>query len=78
MTLHTTHQLLLTQFWIFIGPKFFFGEKFVQEGPRTLPFKLGPNRASNSWDIADIEFSGGWVGGGGGGGVKSFFRKTQT
>ena len=50
-----------------------------QDGPRNLPLKFSQNRASNSWDIADIEFSGGWVvGGGGGGGVKSFSCKTQT
>ena len=37
--------------------------KSIQYGPRNLPFKFGQNRASNSWDIADIEFS--VVGGGG-------------
>ena len=29
----------------------------VLEVPRNLPLKFGQNRASNSWDIADIEFS---------------------
>ena len=38
--------------------------KSVQKGPRNLPLKFGQNRASNSLDIADIEFCG-WVGGGG-------------
>ena len=34
----------------------------VQYGPRNLPFKFGQSRASNSWDIADIEFLvGRWV-----------------
>ena len=31
----------------------------VLEDPRSLQFKFGQNRASNSWDIADFEFSGG-------------------
>ena len=44
----------------------------VKDGPRNLCLKFGQNRVSNSWDIADIEFSVG----GGGGGVKSFSRKT--
>ena len=38
--------------------------KSIQYGPRNLPFKFGQNRASNSWDIAGIEFvvvGGGWV-----------------
>ena len=39
-----------------------------------LPLKFGPNRASNSWDIADIEFSVVGGGGGVGGGVQSHFR----
>ena len=48
----------------------------VLDGPRNLPLKFGQNRASKSWDIADIEFV---VGGGGGGGcAKSFSGKTQT
>ena len=38
--------------------------KSVQYGPRNLPFKFGQNWASNSGDIADIEFA--VVGGGGG------------
>ena len=53
----------------------------VQDSPMNLCLKFGQNRVSNSWDIADVEFSvGGWwvVGGGGGGGVKSFSCKTQT
>ena len=37
----------------------------VQSGPRNLLLKFGPNRVSNSWDIADIEFA--VVDGGGGG-----------
>ena len=28
----------------------------VQDGSKTLLLKFGHNRASNSWDIADIEF----------------------
>ena len=28
----------------------------VKEGPRNLPLKFGQNRASNSWDIVNIEF----------------------
>ena len=40
--------------------------ELFQEGPRNLPLKFGPNRASNSCDIADIEFRGGGGGGGGG------------
>ena len=36
----------------------------VRDGHRNLCLKFGQNRASNSWDIADIEFP---VGGGGGG-----------
>ena len=48
----------------------------VKDCPRNLRLKFGQNRASNSWDIVDIEFA---VGGGGGGGcAKSFLRKTQT
>ena len=43
----------------------------VQKGPMNLPLKFGQNRASNSWDIADIEFT---VVGGGGGGVPSHFH----
>ena len=39
--------------------------------------KFGQNRVSNSWDIADVEFSVVVVVLGGGG-VKSFLRKTQT
>ena len=35
--------------------------KSVQNGPRNLPLKFGSNRASNSWDITDMEFV--WVGG---------------
>ena len=31
----------------------------VKDGPKNLPLKFGQNRASNSWDIAYIEFSGG-------------------
>ena len=42
-----------------------------------LPLKFGQNRASDSCDIADIEFRVVVVGGGGGG-VKSFSCKTQT
>ena len=51
----------------------FFG---ALQTPRNLPLKFCQNQASNSWDIANIEFVGG--GGGGGGGVKSFSGKTQT
>ena len=43
------------------------------EDPRNLTFKFGQNRASNSWDIAEIEFVWVVVGagdGGGGGGLK--------
>ena len=29
----------------------------VQDGPRNLPLKFGPNRATNSWDI----YCSGWV-----------------
>ena len=49
----------------------------VQDGPNNIYLKFGQNGASNSWDIADIEFP---VGGGGWwvGGVKSFSCKTQT
>ena len=51
--------------------------KFVQYGPRILPLNFGQNRASNSCDIADIEFA--VVGGGGGWWcAKSFSCKTQT
>ena len=32
----------------------------VQDGPRNLRLKFCQNRFSNSWDITDIEFSGGW------------------
>ena len=28
----------------------------VKDGPRNQTLKFGQNRASNSWDIADIEF----------------------
>ena len=42
----------------------------VQYGPRNLPFKFGQNQASNSRDIADIEFTVVV----GGGGVPSHFR----
>ena len=45
----------------------------VKDGPRSLPLKFGQNRVSNSWDIADVEFTVVV-----GGGVKSFLRKTQT
>ena len=48
----------------------------VHEGPRNLHLKFGQIRASNSWDIADIEFSVVVVVGGGG--VKSFSCKIQT
>ena len=44
-----------------------------QEGPRNLSLKFGQNRASNSWDIGDMEFSVVV-----GGGVKSFSCITQT
>ena len=51
----------------------------VKDGPRNLRLKFGQNRVSNSWDIADVEFTVVVVvGGGGGGGVKSFSCKTQT
>ena len=33
--------------------------KSVQDGPRNLPLKFGPNWATNSWDI----YCSGWVGG---------------
>ena len=53
----------------------------VLDIPRNLPLKFGENRASNSWDIADIEFRVVVVvvvvvvvGGG----VKSSSCKTQT
>ena len=36
----------------------------VQDSPRNLYLKFGQNRASNSWNIMDIEFL--WGGGGGG------------
>ena len=42
----------------------------VKDGPRNLPLKFGQNQASNSWDIADIEFL---MVGGGGGGCKVIF-----
>ena len=45
----------------------------VYDGPSNLSLKFGQNRASNSWDIADIEFVVVV-----GGGVKSFSCKTQT
>ena len=32
----------------------------VQDGPRNLHLKFCQNWFSNSWDITDIEFSGGW------------------
>ena len=38
--------------------------EYVKKGPRNQPLKFGQNRASNSWDIADIKFAmvgGGWV-----------------
>ena len=44
--------------------------EYVNEGPRNLNLKFGQNRVSNSWDIVDIEFVGGWVVGG----VPSHFR----
>ena len=35
--------------------------EYVQDRPRNLPLKFDQNQASNSWDIADIEFAvGGW------------------
>ena len=37
----------------------------VQDGPNNIYLKFGQNGASDSWDIADIEF---WVVCGGGGG----------
>ena len=49
--------------------------EYILDVPRKLPLKFYQNRASNSWDIADIEFAVVVVGGGGG--VKSFSRKTQ-
>ena len=27
----------------------------VKDGPKNLPLKFGQNRASNSWDIADMD-----------------------
>ena len=49
----------------------------VQDSPRNLILRFCQDQASNSWDIADIEFV---VGGGGGGGgcAQSFSCKTQT
>ena len=38
--------------------------EYVQDQPRDVPLKFGQNQVSNSWDIADIEFT--VVGGGGG------------
>ena len=29
----------------------------VKDGPRNLSLKFGQNRATNSWDITDIEFA---------------------
>ena len=46
----------------------------VQDGPNNLSLKFGQNGASDSWDIADIEFLVVC----GGGGVKSFYCKTLT
>ena len=48
--------------------------KSVQGGPRNLSLKFGQNLASNSWDIADIEFVVVVGGCGGGGGVQSHFH----
>ena len=59
---------------IFGGEIFLGGRKSVQDGPRNLRLKFGQNRVSNSWDIADVEFSVVVVGGG----EKSFLCKTQT
>ena len=47
----------------------------IKDDLKSLPLKFGPNQASNSWDMADIEFS---AVGGDGGCAKSFSRKTQT
>ena len=44
----------------------------IKDGPRNLPLKFHQNRVSNSWDIADIEFVWGGVGG-----VESFYCQTQ-
>ena len=45
----------------------------VKDGFRNLPLKFGPNRVSDSRDIADIEFL--W--GVGGDGFKPFLCKTK-
>ena len=42
-------------------------------GPRNLSLKFGQNQATNSWDIADVEFQVVVVVGGGGG-VPSHFH----